>query len=325
MVFYAKYNNSRKRQFRLATTIAKTEGGYIVTKKAQSKESRAFLASLEDKYDFLVNQKSEFFMDAPVRVSPEEVSFKYRSGITLERSLLDAFEDRNINDFKSLLLRYEAILKKGTVEGFLSNEFLEVFSGNNNTPVLLQKFGCLDINFDNIIVSGEKLFLIDYEWTFTFPLPYKYIIFRAITAFYYANRSKSLYDFLSLEEVYDIVSLSKTERETYINFEYNFQNYVQNVQSRDINVFRLDYESLSQFTTESATKKTLDSLQDLMRELAISNERLQLSNERLQSSQEEIELMKSSKFWKLRGIVEKIKFGFFHPIKLMLKYKKYLR
>ena len=45
----------------------------------------------------------------------------------------------------------------------------------------------IDMSFDNIITdqTDNKYKIIDYEWVFPFPIPVKFVIYRAVVCFLY--------------------------------------------------------------------------------------------------------------------------------------------
>lgn len=125
-------------------------------------------------------------------------------------------------------------------------EFAEVF-GEGKLPegIPCAAVSDVDMIFSNIFVESGKAaadsawIVIDYEWTFPFPVPKKYLIYRAVYYAYYQifkAEGKSLADWLKS------AGLTEEETECFARMEVHFQEYlragafpVRSMQRRDGN------------------------------------------------------------------------------------------
>ena len=109
-------------------------------------------------------------------------------------------------------------------------EFAEVF-GEGKLPegIPCATVSDVDVIFSNIFVESGKAAadsawtVIDYEWTFPFPVPKKYLIYRAVYYAYYQifkAEGKSLADWLKS------AGLTEEETECFARMEVHFQEYL---------------------------------------------------------------------------------------------------
>ena len=109
-------------------------------------------------------------------------------------------------------------------------EFAEVF-GEGKLPegIPCAAVSDVDMIFSNIFVESGKAaadsawIVIDYEWTFPFPVPKKYLIYRAVYYAYYQifkAEGKSLADWLKS------AGLTEEETECFARMEVHFQEYL---------------------------------------------------------------------------------------------------
>lgn len=75
----------------------------------------------------------------------------------------------------------------------MTEKFKEVF-GDVTLPdgLMAREYSNIDLIFENVIL-GDKYTIIDYEWSFGFPVPVEYIMFRSVFTFMYAKITIILY------------------------------------------------------------------------------------------------------------------------------------
>ena len=85
----------------------------------------------------------------------------------------------------------------------------------------------IDMSFDNIIKdqTDSKYKIIDYEWVFSFPIPVKFVIYRAVSAFYTRNGS-AMKDIMTINEIYDCFDITEEEIVIFENMNEAFNQYV---------------------------------------------------------------------------------------------------
>jgi hypothetical protein len=232
MIVYSKFNNNRKKIYQLITQIEKCDNEIFSTKNASSYDSKPFLNSFFEKYNLLQKNNFSFVPVKPLKINDTQIRFDYVEVQTLESILFEALLEKDKDKFIKQIKQYFALVKKNHLEILpLSKKFLSIFSlsqQENNFKEKSIACGCIDLNFNNIFFDSltNKYSLIDYEWTFNFPIPYKYICFRTLLYFYtnfYDNRPNN---FIPIQFFLDFLKITPEMENKYLNFEYNFQIYV---------------------------------------------------------------------------------------------------
>lgn len=317
MVIYSKYNIHRKEEFRLLTTIEKDGNNLFSSKIANNAKAEAFLASFFEKYIFLKENNFSFHLVEPKKVNDRKMIFEYKKGETLDSLLFELFQGSKKGEFIALLKEYEKLLKNNEIKNEnLNTEFKKIFGGDDEMKFDCVQLGCVDLNFDNIIVDTltKEFYVIDYEWTFTFPVPYKYVIFRALTAFFgnyfYYNFNKS---FISLSELYKIFGITEEEKNVFIVFEYNFQKYVLNSYNVSQTEYKENYSSLeagyhfSDYFGNQEMQQKDQEITSLNRTIQQKDQEIINLNQAIQYKDLEVMVMQESKFWKLRKLYLRFK------------------
>ncbi len=220
---YIKYSNDRARRFALRTQIVSDNGVRKVMKTASYPEGQVHIDSLARWYQELGARYASSRIQVNVcEMEGETAAFEYLSGTTLEDEL-DAFLAAGRRDkLEELLFSYLEEVKKGfSSEQFVMTEdFREVF-GDVTLPDTLLSGDVVDIDMvcNNIIV-GKSWNLIDYEWTFAFPIPYHFVVYRIMD--YYFNGSSSRGS-IAARQMMEQAGLSAEEIAAYAQMERHFQ------------------------------------------------------------------------------------------------------
>lgn len=315
MILYSKFNPERKKCFQLITKIKKVNNIIISSKSSSNKKSQEFLNTFYDKYNLLVKKKSNFTPIKPQKISATEISFEYQKLPTLEYLLFLCLKAKDQEKFITLLFTYIDLLKKNKIKTeFVTPKFKKIFGtfGTKNKMECIQ-FGCLDLNFDNIIVdeSKNKYKLIDYEWTFDkMPIPYKYLFFRAITVFFANFSNYNPNSFFPLEEIFKLVKITPKEQKIFINFEYNFQYYVygnkfkKNIKTKEFyNNFLYQKNNLNQ---NNFFTNTLSQISNFQIENKNQIDQINKEKEKLMQDLNKIQSSKTYKLWQKYNQIKKM-------------------
>ena len=226
-VLFTKYSNERDSRFAIRTSIIEDskKNKKYVEKTAITKEAEGHIQNM-----FLAYEKlSEYYKNTDVQFSKCKIKngvavFDYIEG----NSLGDEFEKLAENeDYKGILELYksfEDIVKKGSgLKPFVMTEkFKEVF-GDVTLPdgLMAREYSNIDLIFENVIL-GDKYTIIDYEWSFDFPVPIEYVMFRSVFTFLYAKNHNNLIK----KGLFSFLGFSEKDKEIYIEMEKKFQKYV---------------------------------------------------------------------------------------------------
>lgn len=227
-ILFCKYSNERDNKFKIRTDIIRKEdGSKIVNKTALTREAKNHIIKLFENYKLL----DELFADSKIYINKciknnNVASFEFIEGVTLEEELDKLLCKKDYIGIINKIQEYANILRRkmGKYRFSICDEFESVF-GNIHIKSSLEccDINDIDLNFNNILVVKDSWHIIDYEWTFNFPIPLNFIIYRAI--FWYIQNAEKRSELKKLD-LYKIVGISDEEIEEYKKMEINFQKYV---------------------------------------------------------------------------------------------------
>lgn len=229
-VIFSKYSNERSRQLAIRTDILEEskDKKRIVRKAACYEEGKQHVADLPKWYQKL----GEVFEDSCMELNrcqdgENGVELEYLTGKTLEEELDHLLLEGKTKEAAQRLLDYLDIIRKAySKESFqMTTQFEKIF-GYQSLPsgLLCAPVTDLDMVVSNVMQGKQKKWVhLDYEWTFDFPIPANYVVFRVIQNFLYGNVERSS---LYKELLYKRAGLSEQEIRTYRSMEEAFQRYV---------------------------------------------------------------------------------------------------
>lgn len=249
---YAKYSNERLKNLRIATVIEKkSDAEKKVYKVALNNASNEHIKKIADNYDILSEQfkgtcllpnKSSYekgeepapLIAGALKKAIDRVYVEYLSGITLE-TYIDRLEiEGNYDEITKILKKYsELIIALSHTKLFRKTErFSKIFGDRELSGVYTAHDNAnFDMIFSNIVIDENNVNgtwnVLDYEWVFDFPVPDKFIIFRAL--FYQFEQKKSKYvKYLESigTNVYEQLSICDEERVIFSDMEHAFQSYI---------------------------------------------------------------------------------------------------
>ncbi len=227
-ILYAKYSNERNPAFAIRTDIhLRGDGAREVGKRACFPEGEAHVKNLEKWYHALSAQlqHTPFSMNVCTWENGR-ANLEYLAGQTLEEQLDDLLLKGEEEAAVSLLLSYAGQVRDALSGAAFSKtpEFRAVFG---DAP-LAGAFASapvtdLDMVPANVIVQGERWVLIDYEWTFDFPIPADFVIYRAIKYYLYGNQIRAS---LQARDLYDMAGIGRENLRAFDEMEEHFQAYL---------------------------------------------------------------------------------------------------
>ncbi len=238
-VIYQKFSNKRRKEYAIRTVILRDENGNRFVRKInifpEGRENILRMKRCEEALRIRFEntginvQKSELL--------DEGIEFSYVSGTPLQIIFKDMIEKEDKaglkEQLKNYLERISYVPEEKKDKVFQPSEgFIKIFGEPDdiilNTPAT--DIADIDIIPSNIIVDESKksgaegdYTIIDYEWTFNFLIPLKYIKFRCLLFWHNENEGRSL---LSWEEMMKLADVSESEERTFRKMEENFQNYI---------------------------------------------------------------------------------------------------
>lgn len=229
-VIYSKFSNERADNFKIRTDILiDDKGKKIVRKVPLTQEAKVHINSIYNSYNLL----SEMYRDSELEFNKcyrakFGIELEYITGNTLEEELDGLLVKKKYQEFIDSIRRFINILEEKIGEKHFKStkQFEEVF-GKVQLPNSLSAadINNIDFIFSNIIIR-ENFEVIDYEWTFDFPIPFNFIIYRAIHYYIIGNHgSNKRKEILDLG-LYKLFNITEIELKQYEIMEQNFQRYV---------------------------------------------------------------------------------------------------
>ena len=225
---YVKFSNERDQKLSIYTEISEAADGQLTVKKVPSqKKAAAHVRNLGTICEELTGMYKEEEIEVNrCRIKGDCAQLEYLTGITLEDKLDHLLEEGRTEELEKLFFSYiqkvKNIHEKKPFEK--TPEFVRVF-GNVN---LRSDLKCTEIsNIDfvpaNIILSENKVSVIDYEWTFAFPVPSQFLVYRMIFYYLELNDKRGI---LKERDFYEKAGILPEDIEVYVEMEHNFQQYI---------------------------------------------------------------------------------------------------
>lgn len=222
---FSKYANERASQFTVRTDILKNaDGKFRVEKSPLCEAAKKHVQNICDKQAALQEQyhMSRFIFNK-CQSEDDSVELEFLTGETLEEVADRLLLAGKIDEVK-------ALIEKVIVEIFKVNknitfekteEFVKVFGDVK----LSEDWECAKISDVDMILSniidGEKWEVIDYEWSFDFPVPLAFIAYRLVHYYLATNPTRSI---LREDKMMKEIGLDKTDVATFASMEEHFQN-----------------------------------------------------------------------------------------------------
>lgn len=203
---YTRYSNDRAEEYMIRTEIGKGRRGkayvrkYPLTEAAEEHVRGMALAyeNLRRKYE---GGNLEINQCKLVEKDGLYAEFAFVEGIPLSEYMDQCLEDDDQEGFYNYF-----------------REYVERIGYNSEYAV-----ADFDPIFSNILVSGDKWTLIDYEWTFGKPISTKELAFRSIYCYLLEDEKREK---LNLDLIMSELGISEADAENYREQELDFQKFV---------------------------------------------------------------------------------------------------
>lgn len=301
MIAYVRYNSYRKREYQVITTVVREEEGFRVVKRSNGPEARPFLLSLRDKYKYLCEADLPLGFAEPVLES-DGISFQYLEGRPLDSLVCDAVRNGDAEAMRRIFRDYRDLIgqvPRGEMD--TGNEDFKRFFGrigDGGTNECLA-VGCLDLILENIFVTGDGHRLIDYEWTFPFPLPVSLVCFRTLMNTYLKYQPYKINELLPVEVLLDDFGIGRDQMEALIRMEWHFQQAV-NQEVMELDKYREHYQGIlfHQYRRYRSISALQAELQRAEHRIEAVDRELDSTRQTLLDRDNEISSIKASRVWR---------------------------
>lgn len=228
-ISYVKFSNDRGIDHNIRTYITRdADGRFHLRKIADSPKAGRHIANLSKTAEKL----KELYADSRFTINSctecdEGAEFAFLQGRTMEEELDRYLEQGEYETaFARILETLDEIrLDQKGIPFQMTEEFQRVF-GAQTLPegMLALPVSDIDLIMSNILVSRDQSWnVIDYEWSFHFPIPVNFILYRNIR--YYADTTAARRT-LRPDRLYEQAGITRQELSVYDAMEEAFQSYV---------------------------------------------------------------------------------------------------
>lgn len=186
-LIYCKSTENRCRKFQIYTCIMQADDKQkYVTKKAVFDEGKGHIEKIYVNYQLLHTLHADCV--ANCYEVEEGIAFPYVEGDSyLEKLVEDLSQDESIEHWKTVLNEWKQLLV-GNTDNLTtfdnSDSFKNIFGDAESligdVALNITNFDCIA---ENIIIANDKLYFIDYEWVYDFPIPLDLCFFRILRQF----------------------------------------------------------------------------------------------------------------------------------------------
>jgi hypothetical protein len=227
---FVKYSNERARQLAIKTTIFKdteTNEKFVEKRALHPEGARHIEVMFENYQTFLNMQDTTKFVPNKATKTENGVRFEYLNEMTLEEKFNQLASSGALEqleqEFETLLAQIGQTATETNFETTpdFGNVFGEVEVPHDSAYATLTN---IDMIPSNIFEKGDVWTVIDYEWSFRFPVPVKFVQYRA--AHYYFGVTtieglKPLY-----KNLLEKFNISERDVQLFEQMEANFQKRV---------------------------------------------------------------------------------------------------
>ena len=272
-IAYIKYNRTRKEEFQIKTEILVENGETWVEKSALSDEGTAHIRSFADKYEALKRQHVHLKVVEP-RLSDDgrTARFAYLTGKTLAEELGEEIRTGQapVEAIRAVVEKVCEVRPEYLAPFQITDRLTEVFGPVPKFDDQAMAVSNIDALLENILVTEDGWYFLDYEWVYDFPVPLDFVKYRIL--FYFYRKYHSLMNYGDAAEFLKEFGVNEELLEAYGDMETAFQQYVHggNQELYLLN-YRKDYRPVEQLEEEHVelleARKRLCHLNDVEFEL----------------------------------------------------------
>lgn len=224
---FVKYNKTRKERFQIKTTILEEDGTRYVEKAALTVQGAPHIWSFASHYTLLSQQHRTLRFCQPM-MSEDRCSarFPYLVGETLSEILGREIEGGKapLDAVREAMAQIYDVSPECVQPFVMTPEFEEVFGVSGPIEDSAYSVSNIDALFENVMVTEDGLFCLDYEWVYACPVPLHFVQYR--TLYYFYQQYQSLMKDQGEAEFLAEFGISEEMSFTYQAMEVAFQEYV---------------------------------------------------------------------------------------------------
>ena len=131
-----------------------------------------------------------------------------------------------MNQVKRFIQSYLKNIEAETTDFFITSEFENLFGMEYVENAKCLKTTNIDLIFSNLILQADgKIYCIDNEWVFNFPIPLEYVMWRAASQLY-SKYISYLREEISRNNFLTEIGLDENNFDIYAKMEHNFSENI---------------------------------------------------------------------------------------------------
>lgn len=225
-IIFSKYSNERSRSFAIRTDIVEEDGRRWLEKTWLYPEGKDHVLRMKEwnqKLDQLYAQIP--FLSNKCEIGEDCAYFEYLKEENLAEYLDDLLGKGEKEKAEDTFTEYlENVRKLHSKKSFtVTEEFKRVF-GDVPMPggLTCADVTNIDMICDNVVMTSPYT-LLDYEWTFDFPVPCEFVLYRII---HYYIQTHKVREVLNAAGLYEKFGISEAMRKSFTKMEKGFQAYI---------------------------------------------------------------------------------------------------
>ncbi len=252
MVF-AKFASERAADYQIVTEMIQygcckndsgQKQGEIVRKRPLTDQAVLHVKKMQESYVKLSALFEETAIDVAACVwkDAHRIEMPFMQGRDLESLLEDYIsQQRHEQVFELIQYFFTQFLERVQLILFQQTEaFTEVFGAADEQKICKSlPVTNADCIFSNFIVKEpdsqkQKFVMLDYEWTFDFPVPLAFVLFRALFHSYAFQKLEQTYK----NRLFQYAGIKEEDKPFYLNMELAFQQYVRGQRPETEKIYR---------------------------------------------------------------------------------------
>ncbi len=226
---YIKFSRNRKPEFQIYTTIENTGLEKKVIKHPVYPDGKAHLQRMVDYQKYTSSYQSDTLRYCPAQMKDGSCVFSFAEGKPLDSVLASAVQSHDLDRIRDVMdIIREAASFGPECSFYPKTEFLKLFGERDYSLLegeICREQSNIDLVPGNIIVGDDgSMTIIDYEWTFPFPIPTKFILFRSML---HSPEFNNL-DSQEKSRIWRQCEITDGLQELFWEMEQSFQHYVSN-------------------------------------------------------------------------------------------------
>ena len=226
-IIFAKINADMKEEFRTKTIIKKNKNSTYVIKSPLHPKAKNHIINMHKQ-----PPKYGAIKYLPNKLNNNYIIYDFIEYNPMTNEILGYLHSNDKKSFLNMVRRFYNSLKENSFESntYHDENFSKIF-GNKKTVEKLHchNYSNIDLIFENIFLINQEFIAIDYEWSFNFPIPVEYTLYRTISNY---TTNDLFQKITSVKEIFNVLGLKEDLIGVFGEWEKNFATYISHLENR---------------------------------------------------------------------------------------------